>query len=229
MGKSFLECRICAAFPIDIDESEFVSELGKKIKEKVKELKNDICSDIDDGDLDLQLWKVNIFNSDVDKFSSLRLQEDESKGIEKLERTNLISKYWGDLEEGFTHVIVTSNYLINQNLREKIKELTENFENVSIQSEKNSILQLAYSEKIVSEGDDILYNNIKITTLKVAEGWAYIEYGNEYITNITEFIKKKEMITYPLVPKQRELFAIGNRSYKNIREILRPKLPQRGR
>ncbi|PKC63957.1 hypothetical protein RhiirA1_422155, partial [Rhizophagus irregularis] len=66
-------------FPIDIDESEFVSELGKKIKEKVKELKNDICSDIDDGDLDLQLWKVNIFNSDVDKFSSLRLQEDESK------------------------------------------------------------------------------------------------------------------------------------------------------
>ncbi|POG67242.1 hypothetical protein GLOIN_2v1649929 [Rhizophagus irregularis DAOM 181602=DAOM 197198] len=113
----------------------FVSELGKKIKEKVKELKNDICSDIDDGDLDLQLWKVNIFNSDVDKFSSLRLQEDESKGIEKLEGTNLISKYWGDLEEGFTHVIVTSNYLINQNLREKIKELTENFENVSIQFE----------------------------------------------------------------------------------------------
>ncbi|GBC53613.2 hypothetical protein GLOIN_2v1649929 [Rhizophagus irregularis DAOM 181602=DAOM 197198] len=190
MGKSFLECRICAAFPIDIDESEFVSELGKKIKEKVKELKNDICSDIDDGDLDLQLWKVNIFNSDVDKFSSLRLQEDESKGIEKLEGTNLISKYWGDLEEGFTHVIVTSNYLINQNLREKIKELTENFENVSIQGNglfwstlrnanhnkknknraENSILQLAYSEKIVSEGDDILYNNIKITTLKVAEG-----------------------------------------------------------
>ncbi|CAI2194970.1 4563_t:CDS:2, partial [Funneliformis geosporum] len=239
------------AFPIDIDESEFVSELGKKIKEKVKELKNDICSDIDDDDLDLQLWKVNISNSDVDKFSSLRLQKDESKGIEKLEGINLISKYWGDLEEGFTHVIVTSNYLINQNLREKIKELTENFGNVSVQSEKemgyfgrlsemlttlkknknraeNSILQLAYSEKIVSEGDDILYNNIKITTLKVAEGWAYIEYENEYFTSISEFIKKKEMITYPPVPKQRDLFAIGNRSYQNIREILGPKLPQRG-
>lgn len=239
------------AFPIDIDESEFVSELGKKIKEKVKELKNDICSDIDDGDLDLQLWKVNISNSDVDKFSSLRLQKDESKGIEKLEGINLISKYWGDLEEGFTHVIVTSNYLINQNLREKIKELTENFENVSVRSEKemgyfgrlskmlttlkknknraeNSILQLAYSEKIVSEGDVILYNNIKITTLKVAEGWAYIEYENEYFPSITEFIKKKEVITYPPVPKQRDLFAIGNRSYQNIRGILRHKLPQRG-
>ncbi|CAB4390540.1 unnamed protein product [Rhizophagus irregularis] len=120
------------AFPIDIDESVSVSELKKKIKEKVRELKNDICSDIDDGDLDLQLWKSN---SDVDKFSSLRLQNDESKGIEKLEGTNLISKYWGNLEEGFTHVIVTSNYLINQNLREQIKELTEDLKNAHLSSE----------------------------------------------------------------------------------------------
>ncbi|PKC00231.1 hypothetical protein RhiirA5_365868, partial [Rhizophagus irregularis] len=63
--------------------------LGKKIKEKVRELKNDICYDIDDGDLDLQFWKVNISNSDVDKFSSLRLQNDESKGIE--EQTLLVN------------------------------------------------------------------------------------------------------------------------------------------
>ncbi|CAB4481461.1 unnamed protein product [Rhizophagus irregularis] len=103
------------AFPIDIDESVSVSELKKKIKEKVRELKNDICSDIDDGDLDLQLWKVNISNSDVDKFSSLRLQNDE--------------------KEGFTHVIVTSNYLINQNLREQIKELTEDLKNAHLSSE----------------------------------------------------------------------------------------------
>ncbi|PKC10711.1 hypothetical protein RhiirA5_355181 [Rhizophagus irregularis] len=96
MGKSFPECRICVveknseAFPIDIDESVSVSELKKKIKEKVRELKNDICSDIDDGDLDLQLWKVNISNSDVDKFSSLRLQNDESKGIENLKEQTLL-------------------------------------------------------------------------------------------------------------------------------------------
>ncbi|PKY45915.1 hypothetical protein RhiirA4_542936 [Rhizophagus irregularis] len=240
------------AFPIDIDESESVLELGKKIKEKVRELKNDICSDIDDGDLDLQLWKVNITNSDVDKFSSFRLQNDESKGIEKLEGTNLISKYWGNLEERFTHVIVTSNYLINQNLKEKIKELTENLENIHFSFEEgmdnfgrlsamlttlkknrsraeNSILQLAYSEKVVSKGDDILYNNIKITTLKVAEGWAYIKYENEYFTSITKFIKEKENITYPPVPEQCGLFAIGNRSYQDIRRILGPKLPQRGR
>ncbi|CAG8727088.1 19174_t:CDS:2 [Rhizophagus irregularis] len=194
------------AFPIDIDESESVSELGKENQRK-----------------NLQFWKVNISNSDVDKFSSLRLQNDE--------------------KEGFTHVIFTSNYLINQNLKEKIKELTENLENIHFSFEEgmdnfgrlsemlttlkknksraeNSILQLAYSEKIVSKGDDILYNNIKITTLKVAEEWAYIEYENEYFTSITKFIKEKENITYPPVPEQRDLFAIGNRSYQDIRRIL---------
>ncbi|UZN99607.1 uncharacterized protein OCT59_000874 [Rhizophagus irregularis] len=146
-------------------------------------------------------------------------------------------------KEGFTHVIFTSNYLINQNLKEKIKELTENLENIHFSFEEgmdnfgrlsemlttlkknksraeNSILQLAYSEKIVSKGDDILYNNIKITTLKVAEEWAYIEYENEYFTSITKFIKEKENITYPPVPEQRDLFAIGNRSYQDIRRIL---------
>ncbi|CAG8680883.1 43158_t:CDS:2 [Gigaspora margarita] len=184
------------AFPIVIDESKSVSELGKKIKEKVKELKSDICSDLDDGDLDLRLWKVNISNSDVDKFSSLRLQNDESKGIEKLEGINLIVNIG----------------VINQNLKEKIKELTENIENMSFQSENFLIVlnrELHYNshimKKIVSEGNNILYNNIKVTALKVTEGWAYIEYENEYFTSITEFIKKKEIITYPPVLKQRDL------------------------
>ncbi|CAB5394147.1 unnamed protein product [Rhizophagus irregularis] len=158
---------------------------------------------------------------------------DESESVSELGKENQRKK------EGFTHVIFTSNYLINQNLKEKIKELTENLENIYFSFEEgmdnfgrlsemlttlkknksraeNSILQLAYSEKIVSKGDDILYNNIKITTLKVAEEWAYIEYENEYFTSITKFIKEKENITYPPVPEQRDLFAIGNRSYQDI-------------
>ncbi|EXX74120.1 hypothetical protein RirG_054080 [Rhizophagus irregularis DAOM 197198w] len=162
---------------------------------------------------------------------------DESESVSELGKENQRKK------EGFTHVIFTSNYLINQNLKEKIKELTENLENIHFSFEEgmdnfgrlsemlttlkknksraeNSILQLAYSEKIVSKGDDILYNNIKITTLKVAEEWAYIEYENEYFTSITKFIKEKENITYPPVPEQRDLFAIGNRSYQDIRRIL---------
>ncbi|KAF0545512.1 hypothetical protein F8M41_002223 [Gigaspora margarita] len=197
------------AFPIVIDESKSVSGLGKKIKKKVKELKSDICSDLDDGDLDLRLWKVNISNSDVDKFSSLRLQSDESKGIEKLEGINLISEkgmgYFGRLSEMLT------------TLKKKQKSCRELHYNSHIM------------KKIVSEGNNILYNNFKVTALKVTEGWAYIEYENEYFTSITEFIKKKEIITYPPVPKQRDLFAISNRSYQDIRRILGPKLPQRGR
>ncbi|CAB4430058.1 unnamed protein product [Rhizophagus irregularis] len=200
------------AFPIDIDESESVLELGKKIKEKVRELKNDICSDIDDGDLDLQLWKVNITNSDVDKFSSLRLQNDEKK-IKEL--TENLENIHFSFEEGMDNFGRLSAMLTTLKKNRSRAE--------------NSILQLAYSEKVVSKGDDILYNNIKITTLKVAEGWAYIKYENEYFTSITKFIKEKENITYPPVPEQCGLFAIGNRSYQDIRRILGPKLPQRGR
>ncbi|CAB4430214.1 unnamed protein product [Rhizophagus irregularis] len=200
------------AFPIDIDESESVLELGKKIKEKVRELKNDICSDIDDGDLDLQLWKVNITNSDVDKFSSFRLQNDEKK-IKEL--TENLENIHFSFEEGMDNFGRLSAMLTTLKKNRSRAE--------------NSILQLAYSEKVVSKGDDILYNNIKITTLKVAEGWAYIKYENEYFTSITKFIKEKENITYPPVPEQCGLFAIGNRSYQDIRRILGPKLPQRGR
>ncbi|CAB4373979.1 unnamed protein product [Rhizophagus irregularis] len=170
------------AFPIDIDESESVSELGKENQRK-----------------NLQFWKVNISNSDVDKFSSLRLQNDEKKIKELTE--NLENIYFS-FEEGMDNF---------GRLSEMLTTLKKNKSRA-----ENSILQLAYSEKIVSKGDDILYNNIKITTLKVAEEWAYIEYENEYFTSITKFIKEKENITYPPVPEQRDLFAIGNRSYQDI-------------
>lgn len=103
----------------------------------------------------------------------------------------------------------------------------------TLKKKQKSCRELHYNshimKKIVSEGNNILYNNFKVTALKVTEGWAYIEYENEYFTSITEFIKKKEIITYPPVPKQRDLFAISNRSYQDIRRILGPKLPQRGR
>uniref|UniRef100_U9T9R4 Uncharacterized protein n=1 Tax=Rhizophagus irregularis (strain DAOM 181602 / DAOM 197198 / MUCL 43194) TaxID=747089 RepID=U9T9R4_RHIID len=174
------------AFPIDIDESESVSELGKENQRK-----------------NLQFWKVNISNSDVDKFSSLRLQNDEKK-IKEL--TENLENIHFSFEEGMDNF---------GRLSEMLTTLKKNKSRA-----ENSILQLAYSEKIVSKGDDILYNNIKITTLKVAEEWAYIEYENEYFTSITKFIKEKENITYPPVPEQRDLFAIGNRSYQDIRRIL---------
>ncbi|CAB4484761.1 unnamed protein product [Rhizophagus irregularis] len=177
MGKSFPECRMC----VGKCEESLSRNLGKKIKEKVRELKNDICYDIDDGDLDLQFWKVNISNSDVDKFSSLRLQNDEKK-IKEL--TENLENIHFSFEEGMDNF---------GRLSEMLTTLKKNKSRA-----ENSILQLAY----------------------MAEEWAYIEYENEYFTSITKFIKEKENITYPPVPEQRDLFAIGNRSYQDIRRIL---------
>ncbi|CAG8610606.1 4088_t:CDS:2 [Funneliformis caledonium] len=59
----------------------------------------------------------------------------------------------------------------------------------------NTKLQLTFRDKIVHEGDEVKYrtNNVTkvITTLRVAEGWAYINYEKSFHPTVTSFLKKK--------------------------------------
>jgi hypothetical protein len=59
----------------------------------------------------------------------------------------------------------------------------------------NTRLQLAFKDKIIHEGNEVKYkiNNVTkvITTLRVAEGWAYINYEKSFHPTVTSFLKKK--------------------------------------
>lgn len=133
-------------FTVEIGQSERVLKLKEKITAQVREIKSDFCSNIDDDDdLNIKLWKVDISENEIDKFLTLRLRNDKKNGIEKLEETDLISKYWSDdLEKGVTHFVVYSIYLImtlkskkveetNAQLNEKIEKLNEQIDNMSLQ------------------------------------------------------------------------------------------------
>ena len=93
-------------FSIKINNSKFVYDLKKLIKEEKKDIFSN--TEVDN----LELWGVEIHNDNADKFSSLILQDNKSKDIKKLETIKLVSDYWENQPSAnFTHIIVDSKFL----------------------------------------------------------------------------------------------------------------------
>lgn len=126
-------------FTVVIGASESIKKLKEKITTQVKEIERYANIEIDD--LNLKLWKANIPDDDIEKFLNLRLQNDENRNTEKLEESKVVGDYWGTPEEGYSHVIVTSNYLMLkrenellkreiQDLRREIQDLREEIQNL---------------------------------------------------------------------------------------------------
>lgn len=84
----------------------------------------------------------------------------------------------------------------------------------------NTRLQLAFKDKIVHEGDEVKYrtNNVTevITTLRVVEGWAYINYEKSFHPTVTSFLKKKLDLSNAPGSDQLRRLSIGNMSYDNL-------------
>ncbi|CAI2184620.1 18550_t:CDS:2 [Funneliformis geosporum] len=122
----------------------------------------------------------------------------------------LTCRLFKDVEENskeFTVVVHITDYIddLKVKIYEKVKKTNNDFLEieaddlrlwkVEIDNNRNTRLQLAFKDKIVHEGDEVKYrtNNITeaITTLRVAEGWAYINYEKFFHFTVTSFLKKK--------------------------------------
>uniref|UniRef100_U9UIE5 Crinkler effector protein N-terminal domain-containing protein n=1 Tax=Rhizophagus irregularis (strain DAOM 181602 / DAOM 197198 / MUCL 43194) TaxID=747089 RepID=U9UIE5_RHIID len=167
-------------FVAEVNTQDLILDLQEKIYEEVKKLNNNFF-EIEANDL--KLWKVEINNGDNDKFSSLVLPNDDVKNLNKLKEK--IVDHWNDEEkrskEGCIHIIVDSLILT------KNKELVKR-----ICWAENTRLQLAFSNGTIHEGDIVKYKykDDNITTLRAAEGWAYINHENTFHPTVSSFVKK---------------------------------------
>ncbi|CAI2185520.1 16170_t:CDS:2, partial [Funneliformis geosporum] len=141
-----------------------------------------------------------IDNNSEEEFSNLILNNNKTKLQERVEN------FWDDEErrskEGYTHL---------SDMLDAIKKRPRFY--------GNTRLQLTFKDKIVHEDDEVKYgtNNTKvITTLRVAEGWAYINYEKSFHPTVTSFLKKKLDLSNAPGSDQLRRLSIGNTSYDNL-------------
>ncbi|PKY37561.1 hypothetical protein RhiirA4_521233 [Rhizophagus irregularis] len=223
-------------FVAEVNTQDLILDLQEKIYEEVKKLNNDFL-EIEANDL--KLWKVEINNGDNDKFSSLVLPNDDVKNLNKL-KEKIVDHWDDEEKrpkEGCTHVIVDSPILtknkelvkrsqINQDLMDQINTLTLNqgfpyflcgLANIylllfSARWAENTRLQLAFSNGTIHEGDIVKYRykDDNITTLRAAEGWAYINHENTFHPTVSSFVKKFLKLSNAPGSGQLKQVSIGN-------------------
>ncbi|CAG8727121.1 uncharacterized protein OCT59_025801 [Rhizophagus irregularis] len=147
-------------FVAEVNTQDLILDLQEKIYEEVKKLNNNFF-EIEANDL--KLWKVEINNGDNDKFSSLVLPNDDVKNLNKLKEK--IVDHWNDEEKRSKEGLCWA---------------------------ENTRLQLAFSNGTIHEGDIVKYKykDDNITTLRAAEGWAYINHENTFHPTVSSFVKK---------------------------------------
>ncbi|PKK61394.1 hypothetical protein RhiirC2_791865 [Rhizophagus irregularis] len=210
-------------FTVEVNTQDLILDLQEKIYSEVKKINGDFFKanelqlwkveiNNDDNDEFSSLVLPNDGAKNLDKFKEKIADywDEEEKR----------------LKEGCIHIIVNSPRVIKRRDKdEQIQDLSSHLQYVNLDSPRehddkenirfftqlsdmlnevkknpryyeNTILQRAFRNGMIHEGDAVKYNTEVITTLRVEEGWAYINFEKTFHITVNTFLMKKLEVSY---------------------------------